>query len=396
MAMNRITSLLLNLAHALDHMFLLIFAAAVATIAGEFGFGGWEELMPYSAGAFLMFGLGSVPSGKLGDQWGRRRMMLLYFFGIGLSSIAVAMTRGPWQIAIALAFLGAFASIYHPVGIPMLLQHAEKPGKVIGFNGLAGNLGIAAAALVTGFLVKYFGWRMAFLAPGVACVMLGFVFARVAPLESEPPARRTTRAPVQLDRGAMTRVLLVMTATAITGSLLFNFTTNGNGQLLRERFAGVVEDPATLGVLLSVVYAIAAFAQVIVGHLIDRFPLKPIYLTIVLAQVPLFALAATSSGWATFALQLGFMAVIFGAIPFTDAMVVRYVDDRLRSRVSGIRLAVSFGISSLAVWLLGPMVKAAGFASLLYLMAAIALCTTLIVAFLPSERRLREAIAAGG
>ena len=54
------------------------------------------------------------------------------------------------------------------------------------------------------------------------------------------------------------------------------------------------------------------------------------------------------------------MAAIFGAIPFTDALIVRYVDDAMRSRVAGMRLAVSLGASSLAVWLIGPVVKAAG------------------------------------
>ena len=45
---------------------------------------------------------------------------------------------------------------------------------------------------------------------------------------------------------------------------------------------------------------------------------------------------------------------------FIDAMIVQYVDDRMRSRVAGIRLAVAFGMSSTAVYLLGPTVKAAG------------------------------------
>ena len=68
----RLVKAMLNLAHAVDHLFLLIFAAAVATIAVDFGFSKWEDLMPYGAGAFLLFGLGSVPSGRLGDLWGRR------------------------------------------------------------------------------------------------------------------------------------------------------------------------------------------------------------------------------------------------------------------------------------------------------------------------------------
>ena len=177
----------------------------------------------------------------------------------------------------------------------------------------------------------------------------------------------------------------MLSATAITSSLLFNFTTNGNGQLLQERLRNLVTDPATLGALLAVVYALASLTQLAVGKLIDRYPLKRVYLSVVVLQAPLFALAALADGWIAYALLLGFMVLIFGAIPFTDAIIVRFVDDQMRSRVSGVRLAISFGVSSLAVWLLGPIVKAAGFDSLLLLMAGIALCTLLLVLILPDH-----------
>jgi hypothetical protein len=80
-----------------------------------------------------------------------------------------------------------------------------------------------------------------------------------------------------------------------------------------------------------------------------------------------------------------FMVFVFGAIPFVDAMIVQYVDDRMRSRVAGIRLAVSFGVSSLAVYLLGPTVKSAGFGTLLGVMAVISGFTTLFVSLLPGR-----------
>jgi hypothetical protein len=67
-------------------------------------------------------------------------------------------------------------------------------------------------------------------------------------------------------------------------------------------------------------------------------------------------------------------------------MIVRYVDDRIRSRVSGMRLFVSFGVSSAAVWFLGPIVKAAGFDALLWLMAGVAAITLVAVAFLPAAK----------
>jgi len=382
----RAVALLLNVAHALDHLFLLIFATAVAAIARDFGFTRWEDLMPYGVGAFLMFGLGSLPAGKLGDSWGRRPMMLVFFFGLGASALLASIAQNVWQLAAALTLLGTFTAIYHPVGIPMLVQGAKKPGATIGVNGLAGNLGIAAAALVTGFLVQAIGWRAAFAVPGLACIALGLLFAKVVPAEAEPPSQRKRVSAVTLAPGQLARVLMVMTVASATAGLLFNLTTNGNGQLLAERLRGVVDDPATLGSLLAAVYAVASLAQVVVGRLLDRMPLKRLQLIIVLAQAPLLALASMAQGWWLYAALLGVMILIFGAIPFTDAVIVRYVDDRMRSRVAGLRLTISLGISSLAVWALGPVVKASSFETLLMVMAGISLCTAAALLALPGER----------
>jgi len=377
--------LLLNVAHAFDHMFLLIFAAAVTSIAAQFGFAKWEDLMPYGVGAFFLFGLGSLPSGRLGDLWGRRAMMLLFFFGIGGAALLVSLMQNAWQLAAGLALIGVFASIYHPVGIPMLVQHAKNPGATIGVNGLAGNLGVAVAAVVTGFLIKWLGWRAAFAAPGLLSIACGIAFALACPRETEAPHKRSGKARVALTPAMLARAFLVMTAAAVTGSLLFNFTTNGNAQLLSQRFGGVIEDPALIGSLLAVIYTIASLAQIVVGRLIDKMALKPLYFGITAAQIPLLLLAAHAQGWWMFAALLAVMVFIFGAIPFTDAMIVRYVDDRLRSRVAGMRLGVSFGISSLAVYLLGPVVKGMGFDALLITMAVIAACTAMMVTLLPSE-----------
>jgi MFS family permease len=377
------TSLLLNAGHALDHLFLLIFATAVSAIATEWGML-WQDLMPYTVGAFVLFGLGSLPAGRLGDLWGRRVMMVIFFLGLGGAALLVATAQRPWQLAVALTVMGAFASIYHPVGIPMIVQNSTRPGFTIGLNGLAGNLGIAGAAILTGFLVQQLGWRMAFVVPAAIAIACGIAFALLVPREDVAPAKRPKKS-VDLPAGVLLRVFFVMTLAAVSGSMIFNFTTNGNNQLLSERLRGLVDDPATLGVLLAVVYTLASFAQIVVGKLIDRYPLKYVYLPIVAAQVPLFALAARTEGWPLYALMLLFMVFVFGAIPFIDAMIVQYVDDRMRSRVAGMRLAVSFGVSALAVYLLGPTVKAAGFTTLLLLMAGISSLTTLFVSMLPGR-----------
>ena len=93
-ASHRPTQLLLNLGHAIDHMFLLIFATAVTAIAQDFGLARWEDLMPYGVLAFLMFGLGSLPAGKLGDQWGRRAMMVVSLRSSSAGSSRVTVAGG--------------------------------------------------------------------------------------------------------------------------------------------------------------------------------------------------------------------------------------------------------------------------------------------------------------
>jgi MFS family permease len=381
-----VVRLMLNIGHAIDHMFLLIFATAVASIAVEFGYQNWTDLMPYGVGAFALFGLGALPAGRLGDLWGRRSMMIIFFVGMGLSAMLVAATQNAWQLAVALTLMGAFAAIYHPVGIPMLVQNVPNPGAVIGLNGLAGNLGIAVAALVTGFLVKWIGWRAAFVIPGLVSIACGIVFAMTCPKETEAPAKRKGgKAKVMLSPKMLMRAFMVMTSAAAVSTILFNFTTNGNAQLLTEGFRGVIEDPALIGTLLAVIYTIASFAQIVVGRLIDRVPFKPLQLWISIIQIPLLIWAAHTRDWWLFAALLAVMVFVFGAIPFTDAMIVRYVDDRLRSRVAGMRLTVAFGFSSLAVWMLGPMVKNIGFANALWIMAGIAALKAAIVWLLPDE-----------
>ena len=181
----------------------------------------------------------------------------------------------------------------------------------------------------------------------------------------------------------MPKLLLILTIAATSGSMLFNFSTSSNYELLSSKFVEISQDPAQIGLFLALVYVMASLSQLLIGHLLDRVALKMLYLCVIGVQLTALLMANNTQGWPFYLAQLLFMAAIFGAIPFTDAMVVRYVDDAMRSRVSGMRLAVAYGASSLAVWLIGPIVKTAGFATLLSVMALTSFITLIIVRPLP-------------
>jgi MFS family permease len=187
------------------------------------------------------------------------------------------------------------------------------------------------------------------------------------------------------------RTFWVMVATSTTTGLLFNITTNGNGPLLAERLDGLVNDPSRLGVLLAAVYAVASLAQLVVGRLLDRFPVKPLFFMVLFLQIIAFGFASQATGWVWYAAAIAYMVMVFGAIPFSDTMVIRYIDDTMRSRVSGTRIAISFGFSSLAIYLLGPVVKAAGFSQLMLGLTGVAALGVVFVLFLPNEAALNAA-----
>src|SRR3989442_11157520 len=100
MSTGRPTALLLNAGHALDHLFLLIFATAVGAIATDWGMI-WQDLMPYTAGAFVVVGLGSPPAGRLRHPSGRRPVIVVFFLRIGVSGLLIALTPGLWPPAAA-------------------------------------------------------------------------------------------------------------------------------------------------------------------------------------------------------------------------------------------------------------------------------------------------------
>ena len=178
----RTTQLFLNFGHSIDHLLLLVFPTVVLAMAPEFGMT-YGEMLPLSLGGFIMFGAGSLPAGWLADRWSRRGMMVVFFIGMGAASVLVGLAQTPWQIAVALTLVGTFGAIYHPVGITMLVSGRDKVGRVLGVNGVWGNLGVAFAALLAGALEHWFYWRAALIVPGMVAMATGLAFALIVPRE---------------------------------------------------------------------------------------------------------------------------------------------------------------------------------------------------------------------
>jgi len=384
MDQSRLTIAFLNLGHFLDHLAMLIYATAVLVMTREFGLS-YEAMLPLSLGGFIAFGAGSLPSGWLGDRYGRRTMMAVFFFGLGAALVLAGLAMTPWQIVAALTLIGAFASIYHPVGIAMLVKDQPRVGRVLGWNGVWGNLGLAFASLIAGWFADHLSWRAAFIAPGVATMAAGLAFVLLVPASANESARaRRAGSGRPLPRHAR-RIFAILTLATMCSGVIFAAATNAMPKIFDERLAALVHTTTGIGTLVATVYVIAATAQLVVGQLIDRYALRGVFLVLAAAQVPLLLLAGALADWAMLGVAVAMMFVIFGIIPINDAMVARYAEDAWRSRVYALRYVVSFGASLPAIPLVAYLQpQAGGFSPLFAALAAIGLGTLAAALLFPT------------
>ncbi len=376
----------LNIGHFLDHLAMLIFPTAVLSMTAAFGLT-YETMLPLALGGFIAFGAGSLPAGWLGDHWGRRPMMIVFFVGLGGALMLTGLVEQPWQLVLALTLVGLFAAIYHPVGIAMLVKDQRRLGRALGWNGVWGNLGLAVAALLAGWLSTAIGWRAAFILPGALTVLAGLAFALLVPAGTVTQSGAGRKEAARHRPSAATqRVFALLTVATICSGIIFNATTIAVPKLFDERLRALVETSFGVGTLVSLIYALAALAQLLVGRMIDGRSLRAVFLPLALVQIPLVLLVGMLSGSAILGAALAMMFVVFGLIPINDAMVARYADDAWRSRVYAVRYVVSFGASSTAVPLVAALPpEGAGMAPLFLVLAVIGLGTLGAALLFPSR-----------
>ena len=407
--MNRdhIHFLFLNVAHFLDHMFMLIFATVAALVMSRGGGLSYGDLLKYATPGFFAFGLCSLPAGWLADKWSREGMVAVFFVGIGLSSIATAMAQTPLQMGIGLFFIGVFAAIYHPVGLAIVTQRWKNTGMRIAVNGVWGNLGVACAALVTGYFIDRGGWRVAFIAPGIFSVLLGALYTvhQWTPI-TRGHAESSTKAFAGGSLGPdykalLMRISAIVFITAAFSSLIFQSTTFALPKVFDERLQGIAHDvthwlsttglsdhsgvSTALGAFTFVVFAVASMAQLAVGSLLDRYGPRSIFLVVATIQIVCFGvMPGLSGGWAL-AIALGFMIGAFGQIPITDFMIGKLASGPARARVYGARYVVSFTVLAASLPLIAFVHSTYGFDMLFRVMAVAASVIFAATAFLPAR-----------
>lgn len=335
--------LMINLAHTFTHYSLLILPTAVLAMArpgGPFG-SEYGPILALATGMFVLYGLFSLPQGWLADRIGRKALMAAFFVGTGASMLACGLVSSPLGLAVALAGIGLFTAIYHPIGTTMLVETAgDQPGRAIGINGVFGNVGVALAPVVTAFMANQGGWRSAFLLPGMLCLFLGLFWLRM-PASAGHRAANARPFP-DIPRHLVRRAVIVLLLIATVSGLVFNAFTLLLPKLMEERLASSPDLLPLVGAAAFLATLCGAVTQLSVGRLIDRHTLKRVLMPVSVILCPALALLSFVDGWAVLPLAGAVAASLFGQVTVNETMAARYIAPEMRARIYSVRFFVGF------------------------------------------------------
>ncbi|HKS85092.1 MAG TPA: MFS transporter [Pseudolabrys sp.] len=361
----------LNWAHALDHFVLLIYPTVVIGLETIYQ-RPYSELIALSSTTFVAFGVFSLPAGWLADRWSRRNMMAMFYIGCGLSLAGAAAAPSLTMLAMAMFALGMFASIYHPVGMAMLIEASNARGRTLAFNGVCGNLGVSLAAGISGALATWLGWRAAFYAPAAILLATGIVYLWLTPDDRHHAKSRTSAPAVPLAPRLAVMLFGLFIVIALSAGLTFNVLTIALPKIVDERLSADL--PLVLvGSIATAVLVCGALAQLTVGRLVEWVAPHTIFAVVTGLGFLGNLWAAHAGGVALLVALAVAIAAIYGQVTVNDMIMARYTADAWRGRVYAVRYFLLFISAGAAIGMISVLHETGGFSLVLGVNAAIAL-----------------------
>ncbi len=251
----------------------------VPEFAKSFGVGPEQASLVFVA---QMLGglIASIPIGYLLDKIGRRRILIL---GPALTALAAFLTAtaGSFEALLLYRFIGGWGTQMWTLSrLTMIADTSASGSRGRMITSLLGvqHVGTLAGPLAGGLLAVAYGLEVAFVLQGVFALVAmtpGF-FARETMPQGERTGRRSAAAPAESFswRALLAHPIPVMFLAQWLGMTARGGIVAGSTVFVYAAYAYEEADPATLGVLSSLMAGAGIPLTIAAGYLMDRFGRK--------------------------------------------------------------------------------------------------------------------------
>ena len=380
-----------SIGHAFMHMFAAFYFVIILAIEDEWSFSYDELIKLWTLGALLV-GLGAIPAGWISDRWSRSMMIVIMFFGMGISSIICGISNEKILLFIGLSFLGLFCSIYHPVGVAWVVNSQSKAGRALGINGIFGGVGIGFGAFIAGTLVNFYGWKTAFIFPGLISIILSIILFIMIQLKFLSFNNIPSKIKYEDHNSSQLILVAIIMLTAMFGmGLAFQIMQTSIPKVLDLRINNI--STYSIGLIVALIYGISGLMSLIGGLMADKLNLKKIYVIGMFAQVPCYFFIANNTGIPLILVSL--LAVIFNSsiLPTENILLAKFTPEKHHGLIYGVKFIVSFGSGPIAVYLISIVYEFTSEFSMLFLLSSIIIFIVAFMAlFLPINQSVKNIV----
>lgn len=182
--------LLLIFAWAANFVIRIGFSALLPSIMSELSLSYTRAGLLASA-FFYAYVIMQIPSGLLGDRYGRRRILLLGLLGGALSAGLTGLAGSFAALFTARALTGAFqGSLFsNDRAIIATVTPPDRIGLGQGVSFAGPGLGLTAGLVIGGLLVEVLPWRTVMMLFGLGPIAAALLIARFVPSPAPSPAQ---------------------------------------------------------------------------------------------------------------------------------------------------------------------------------------------------------------
>ena len=381
------------LGHFLSHFNMLVFPALVLPLTVKYGMG-LAPVLALSFWMYLLFGVTALPWGLLSDRFGAKPLLLIFYTGAGLCGLAAGwFVDDPGTFSLCLAGVGLFSGIYHPAGLGLISKGIERMSMALGYNGMAGNAGLAAAPILAGLINYYYGIETAFYFLG-CCNLCGAFLMLTLPFgEPEKKKRAVGKTP-----GGLIMAFAILCVAMMLGGVAYRCATVVLPSYFELRNPALIAYlgnldwfPASRNVaataLSSLVFAIGMLGQYMGGWVAERFEPRRGYLVFHLVAMPLALLMAYTMDIPLLLLTICYMFFLLGAQPIENSLVAYLTPDRVRHSAYGTKFVLTFGMGAVAVYVAGWIETQWSLSAVFVAMAVVSVLIVLDILLLISKTK---------
>ena len=375
-------------AYVFDALEILLLSFALPDIRAEFGLTAAQGGLLATA-TLLGIGVSSVTAGRLADNYGRKRALLVSLAVFGAFTAALVVVPN-FALFLAFRFVAGLGlggvwgavSTYVVETVP-----AAQRGRAAAFVLSAFPIGGAVAALLAGALLP--DWRLLFLLAGAGVVVPLLIVGLFFGESAEWAGQKST--PVRVAEifapGLRRRTLL---GTAVASLALFGWW--GGSTWLPTYLHAVRGIPtATVGLFMTVLNLGMFVGYNVFGLVADRIGRKNaliLSLTGVAVSLPLYVVAADRTALFWLGPLFAFFATFTGIF---GAYLGELFPTRVRATGAGFCFNIGRGVSAFAPFALGALASGTGLGAGLLVCSGFFLAAALTMIFLPSLPSLRSA-----